>query len=287
MTELEKLERDVADARLRVRADLQRLRAPHVSLRDEITTGTRRSMDDYRDRFLTNLKDRLAANPVATAAIAAGLAWRLARRPPIATMLIGGGLWSLLRTEPVPGAYDRAEARARAAMDDATDWAENVRGAVQDRAEAVRDAARQAADTVKETAARGAQMADQLRASAAETARAAADTVRETAARGSDSAQAWQAHAQAQAEDWRDQAQTQVEDWRAQARETGRAVADNLSARATALRQRAPQMANAVQQNRDGVLLGIASVAVAAAVGIAAQRRLADRPAAPAVITHR
>jgi hypothetical protein len=130
-------------------------------------------------------------------------------------------------------------------------------------------------------------MADQLRASAAETARAAADTVRETAARASDNAQAWQAHAQAQAEGWRDQAQTQVEDWRAQARETGRAVADNLSARATALRQRAPQMANAVPQNRDGVLLGIASVAVAAAVGIAAQRRLADRPAAPAVITHR
>lgn len=298
MTELEKLERDVADARLRVRADLQRLRAPHVSLRDEITTSTRRSMDDYRDRFLTNLKDRLAANPVATAAIAAGLAWRLARRPPIATMLIGGGLWGLLRTEPVPGAYDRAEARARAAMDDATDWAENVRGAVQDRAEAVRDAARQAADTVKETAARGAQMADQWRASAAETARAAADTVREATARGSDNAQAWQAQAQAQAEGWRDQAQaqaqgwrdqaqTQVEDWRVQARETGRAVAGNLSARAAALRERTPQMANAVQQNRDGILLGLASVAVAAAVGIAAQRRLADRPAAPAVITHR
>jgi gas vesicle protein len=276
MTELEKLERDVADARLRVRADLQRLRAPHVSLRDEITTGTRRSMDDYRDRFLTNLKDRLAANPVATAAIAAGLAWRLVRRPPIATMLIGGGLWSLLRTEPVPGAYDHAEARARAAMDDATDWAQNVKGAVQDRAEAVRDAARQAADTVKETAARGAQMADQLRASAAETARAAADTVRETAARGSESAQTWHAQAQAQAEGWREQAQTQVQDWRAQARETGRAVAGNLSAQAAALRQRAPQVANAVQQNRDGVLLGLASVAVVAAVGIAAQRRLAD-----------
>lgn len=288
MTELDKLERDVADARLRVRADLQRLRAPHVSLRDEITTSTRRSMDDYRDRFLTNLKDRLAANPVATAAIAAGLAWRLVRRPPIATMLIGGGLVSLLRTQPVPGAYDHAEARAREAMDDVSDWAENVKDAVQDRADAVRDAALQAADTVKDTAARGVEIAEQVRASAVEAGRAAADTLKEKVARGSQAAQDWRAQAQTEAENWRDQAQThaqnwrgqaqtQAENWREQARETGRAVAGNLSAQAAALRQRAPRITDSVQQNRDGVLLGLASVALLAAVGFSAQRLTDNR----------
>lgn len=288
MSDLDRLEREVADARRRVKADLQRLRAPNVSLRNELTTSTRRSVDDYRDRFLTNLKDRLAANPVATAAIAAGIAWRLVRRPPIATMLIGGGLVSLLRTAPVPGAYDHAEARAREVVDDVSDWAENVRDTVQDRAEAVRDAARHAADTVKDTAARGAQMAEQVRASAVEAGRAAADTVREKVARGSKAAQDWRAQTQTQAENWREealthaqnwrgQAQTQTQNWQEQARETGRAVAGNLSAQAAALRQRAPRVADSIQQNRDGVLLGLASVALLAAVGFSAQRLTDNR----------
>jgi hypothetical protein len=41
---------------------------------------------------LADLKARAAANPLALAAVAAGVGWRLFHRPPIATALVGLGL---------------------------------------------------------------------------------------------------------------------------------------------------------------------------------------------------
>jgi hypothetical protein len=55
---------------------------------------------DGAQRVLTQLTERVAANPAAALAIGAGLAWRLFHRPPIATLLVGMGLVGLLRTSP-------------------------------------------------------------------------------------------------------------------------------------------------------------------------------------------
>jgi hypothetical protein len=48
--------------------------------------------------WIEDLKAKAVANPAAALTIGAGLAWQLLRNPPIATTLVGAGLYSLLRT---------------------------------------------------------------------------------------------------------------------------------------------------------------------------------------------
>jgi hypothetical protein len=119
-TELDRLEGDVRDARLRVKSDLEVLRAPETfsSFKEEVLSEARQSRDDmvahmkeatagWAERFIADIKERAAANPVAVGAVAAGVAWRILRKPPITTMLVGYGLISLWRTKPgeaAPGA---------------------------------------------------------------------------------------------------------------------------------------------------------------------------------------
>jgi hypothetical protein len=55
------------------------------------------------------VKARAAANPLAVAALAAGVAWRLFHRPPVATLLVGLGLVGLLRTSPSQADYAKAD----------------------------------------------------------------------------------------------------------------------------------------------------------------------------------
>jgi hypothetical protein len=130
--DIAELERDVEQARARLVADIAKLRAP-VSLE-----SARRSVVDtiygYRDgamdaaqsgatNFVDVVKAKAAANPVAVAAILAGVAWRLYRHPPIASLLIGAGVAALVRTDPnddslTPGRLaQRAAERARELKD--------------------------------------------------------------------------------------------------------------------------------------------------------------------------
>jgi len=100
-TELDVLEREVEDARGRLRLDLARLRSPGTMARmkDDVTERVTGAAQDSAHGVLDEIKARAAANPVAALAIGAGLAWRLARHPPIATLLVGAGLWGLLKTD--------------------------------------------------------------------------------------------------------------------------------------------------------------------------------------------
>src|SRR5262249_30390407 len=104
---LNALERDVEQARAKFADDLARLRSPAnlAQFKDDLWADAREAKDEVIDRakeaaqdgaqrFLAELKARVAANPLATIAIGAGLAWRLVHRPPIATVLIGLGLIS-------------------------------------------------------------------------------------------------------------------------------------------------------------------------------------------------
>ena len=93
------LEHDVEEARERLLSHLSVLSSPVAysefkeDLKDEARFTLRGILDD--------VKRRAAANPAATLAIGAGLAWRFIREPPISTALIGAGLYSLWRTTPV------------------------------------------------------------------------------------------------------------------------------------------------------------------------------------------
>jgi len=100
--ELNALERDVEQARARFADDLARLRSPTnlARLKNDLWADVRETKDELVDkakdaakdgaqRLAAELKARAAANPLATIAIGAGLAWRLVHRPPIATVLVG------------------------------------------------------------------------------------------------------------------------------------------------------------------------------------------------------
>ena len=102
MTErsMRELERDVEEARERLLSHLSVLSSPVAysefkqDLKDEARFTLRGILDD--------VKGRAAANPAATLAVGAGLAWRLLRQPPISAALIGAGLYGLWRTTPAP-----------------------------------------------------------------------------------------------------------------------------------------------------------------------------------------
>jgi hypothetical protein len=122
--ELDQLERDVESSRQRVSEDIQRLQSPTAltdfkagvksevcayrddlvdrvtTYRDEFVDKARNAVKDRAQGFLTEVKERAAANPLATLAIGGGLLWRLLHKPPIATLLVGGGLFGLLKTDP-------------------------------------------------------------------------------------------------------------------------------------------------------------------------------------------
>src|ERR1700716_1640627 len=99
--ELDVLERDVEDARGRLRLDLARLRAPDAMnrMKDDVTGRVTGAAQDTAHRVLDEIKARAAANPVAALAIGPGLAWRFIHPPPIATLLVGAGLVALMKTD--------------------------------------------------------------------------------------------------------------------------------------------------------------------------------------------
>ena len=250
MSNLDTLERDVAQARARFADDLARLRSPDNLARfkddlwaearetkDELVGKTKEAAKEGAQRVLTELKERAAANPLAAAAIGAGLAWRFIHRPPVATLLIGAGLFGLLRTsapqlsnEPYMGFHDEERVlRHRTGDGDLAQRAADMTGAVKEK---VQD----------------------WSASAGETARAAATQIGDKAAAAAEGA-----------------SQTLHE-----ARITARETLSQATENAAALAERAStrlQDAMPDREDRDKYLLGVAALAVAAAVGIAYQRR--------------
>jgi hypothetical protein len=104
---LNALEREVELTRAKFADDLARLRSPEnlARLKEDLWAHAR----ERKDGIVADWKARAAANPLAVAALAAGVGWRLFHRPPIATLLVGLGLVGLLRTSPSPEDYANAE----------------------------------------------------------------------------------------------------------------------------------------------------------------------------------
>jgi hypothetical protein len=279
-TELNALERDVEQARARFADDLARLRSPSTLARfkddawaearatkDELVGQTKEAARDGAQRLFTELKERAAANPVAALAIGAGLAWRLVQRPPIATLLVGAGVVGLLRTTPArnaepymglhdedprllhrygagePGLAARAAELADVAKDKVQDWSA-------DAGDAARATATQVAATTSAVAER-----------ASRALRDARDVARDTAADVGDKAAAVAG-----------QASQAVQD----ASDTVRETVAHMADKAVVMGQQASaRLHDAMpdREHRDTYLLGAAALAVAAAVGVAYQRR--------------
>jgi gas vesicle protein len=246
--ELNALERDVEQARAKFADDLLRLRSPANLARlkndlwadvretkDEVVDKAKDAAQDGAQRLVAELKARAAANPLATIAIGAGLAWRLVHRPPIATVLVGLGLIGLARTTP-----SQRASQPYMGLIDEDPTLQRRGGDLASHAEALADAAK---EKVQDWSARA---GDAIRQTAGEIAEKAA-SVAESA---SDALQGAQYAA----------------------RETAAEVADRAGSAAAGVSQ---TMRDAVpdREDRDTYLLAAAAVAVAAAVGIAYQRR--------------
>jgi hypothetical protein len=224
--DLNALERDVELTRAKFAHDLARLRSPHnlAEFKEDLWAHAR----ETKDGMLADLKARAAANPLALAAVAAGIAWRVFHRPPIATALVGLGLFSLLRTAP-----ERTDTETWIDR-----YAEDPVGELRSRASELADAGKQKVKDLSEQASQAAE----------EAAAQAKDTAAGLAERASDA----------------------LHDASETARDRMTRFAEDAASVSDAARMRA---AMPDREDRDNYLLGAAALAVAAAVGIAFQRR--------------
>ena len=235
--ELDVLERDVEDARGRLRLDLARLRAPGAMdrMKDDVAGRVTGAAQDTAHGILDEIKARAAANPVAALAIGAGLAWRFARRPPIATLLVGAGLVALFKTNP--------QERHMGAdfVERAGEFAGTVKETVSEKIDELSHSelaarASELSGTVKEKA-------GELSGAVAAKASELGGTVRET-----------------------------VGQWSARTGEFASEAGREASSAANSLARDSRRVAAAVNEDRDTYLLGAAAIALAAAIGISYQR---------------
>jgi hypothetical protein len=230
MTErsMRELEHDVEEARERFLSHLSVLSSPAAysefkqDLKDEARVTLRGILDD--------VKGRAAANPAATLAVGAGLAWRFTRQPPIATALIGAGLYSLWRTTPAPNQGRDYLSTAKTRLgEQMSELATTVGQQTAEMAETVTENANQFAEVAKE-----------------------------------------------KMQEWGSQASEEIADRTASVTRRTVHAFDDASRAARRIPSDVGHVANKVMSNsesRDTLLLGVAGLAVAAALGIAYQRR--------------
>jgi hypothetical protein len=280
MTEpsLQQLERDVEAARAQLARNLRTLRSPAAhaefteaikhdafAAKDELIARGRSAAQDRINDWIDTLKARAAENPAAVLAIAAGIGWRMMRKPPIATTLVGVGLFSLLRGNAPPRTgrsdeeyVDRAKGRLR-------EQSSELAAGIGEQASAVAAAATR----------KMGQWSEQAQAALREGGAQAAETM----------------------EHWSEEARAALRNGSAQAVDSSVAAAAAASGRFDAAWQKTADLAaqsargldrtaSDLQGRANGsdlanqILLGAAGAAVAAAFGVALQRRItATEPA--------
>jgi hypothetical protein len=255
--QLDSLERDIRATRARLATNLSVLTSGATL--DELTATVKSealgATDDLMERAKTSglsmmwrglddLKDKALENPVAVAAIGAGIGWKLWKNPPVASALVGYGLFSLLRGS----AHDPLQNAARDAGERIGETATAVRRTALQTAHDVRDKAVSMADQAQHKA-------SSLLGQAKDKASSMTDDMRDTAAVIADEARIT---ASALSADAREIGQ----DMWSQSQRTGQAVIDEVTDRARHLRG----------DPQSQILLSIAGVAVAAAVGVAVSR---------------
>jgi len=236
--DLQNLEHEVETARARLASDLSSL-----SSADTYSEFQRDLKHEARYRLhgmVDEVKARAAANPAAALAIGAGITWKLIERPPIAAALIGAGLLSLWRTTRL-GTNDQSE------RDYLSEGRERLKEQVGDLAGSVKDQAVEMAGVVKNQASEF------------------ADTAKEKVRQ-------WSASAASELKEGAATVAQHAYDSLDEARESAAAVPATASAM---VRQASAAIHESLRDHdaRDKILLGAAGLAVAAALGIAYQRR--------------
>jgi gas vesicle protein len=164
---IRRLELEVETARAKLATDLSMLRSPAVyadfrvslkrdaeEVKDLIVDQAKSTTQSTLQGMVDDLKAKAAANPAATLAIGAGIAWRAIHHPPIATALIGAGLFSLLRTPAARVSGNGNASYFSQAKERLTEQATDLAGEVKDQAAViasdVKDHAFAMAEAVKE-----------------------------------------------------------------------------------------------------------------------------------------
>jgi uncharacterized phage infection (PIP) family protein YhgE len=246
------LERDVEVARNKMAADLAILRSPQAysEFTADLKTDAWTSVQSSIESFVDDIKARAATNPVAVLAIGAGIAWRMVRHPPVATALIGAGLYSLFTTSPSGPRPRTNEGYLSQAKDRLREQASDLASDVKDKALALGEAATDKAS----------ELASKMTEGVTDVYRAAADGVTQSASTATDQAEQWTEEARASIKELANDVQDSVS--RNQARSASSPLRETWS----------PSL-QPDQASRDTLLLGVAGAAVAAALGIALQRR--------------
>ena len=265
-------EREVEAARAKLATDLKILSSPRTfseftndlkadakNLKVDAIAKVKSSAESALQSFVDDIKARAAANPAAVLAIGAGIAWRLIRHPPIATALIGAGLYSLFRTMPSTRTHSNesflSQARDRL-QEQVTDFASATKDQAQELGEAIANKASELTTSMTE--------------SVSALSQTTADKITEAASIATDRAKQWSESASTSVGEWSQEAKAAV------VGQQGLPAYGTPGARSSDLQQSWSPSLQPDQASRDTLLLGAAGVAVAAAMGIALQRRMTE-----------
>ena len=240
MAELLEHERAVEHSRVKLCEDLAILCSTQT--RAAFTEDLKHEALHIKDATWEKLKARAASNPAAVMAVGAGLAWHFLRNPPITSALIGVGLFSLWKTHPKT-AYDATGKRL---------------GYLE-----------QSKAVLKEQAEYGVAVAGSL---AARTGEMATEKGAEAWQGAKETAKEWQEEIGRTINDATDQLRASGEDLLTEVRHKERNLTGQIQgvAAKTVEKVQDPDM-------RNSLLLGVAGAAIAAAVGIACQKRISER----------
>jgi hypothetical protein len=265
-------EREVEIARAKLTRDLSTLRSPETfssfigelkaeafEAKDVVVEHAKEAVRTSAEGFIEDLKARAAANPAAALAIGAGIAWRVLRHPPITSLLVGAGVFSLWRTSP-PQFYphenkdylDRGKQRL----------GEQVK-------EFGADASKVAAEAGRVLIDKAGEAYESASGAVEDWSQRAADGVGEFTLRTSEKAQGGMAAARDTIRGASDQAAVL-------GRLASLAARNVASDTARSMTERARTVPSFKADTRDRILLGVAGFAVAGALGIAFQKRMAE-----------
>jgi hypothetical protein len=268
---LRQCELEVEQARSRLAGDLAVLRSPKtfaaftddlkqdaMETKDELVEQAKQAVESKVTGVVEDLKAKAAANPTAALMIGAGVGWYLLRHPPITTALIGCGLFSLLRTpasaQPNTPTRDYVrqgqERLKQQASQFASQAAETATSMASEAGEKIAEKSGELFDTAKDSVTR---LAHDTRDQVAAGTSAVQERVGTIIARAGGIA----SELSDQAEHATKRATSQV----------SRTFDDTVSAAKDALPD---------AEARDRLLLGVAGLAVAAALGMAWQKRIAE-----------
>jgi hypothetical protein len=257
---LRSYEGDVEMARAKLKASLAELRSPETisaftddlkkeafNAKDALVEQAKSAAQSKVTELMDELKARAAANPAGVLAIGAGLAWHFLRHPPVTSALVGLGIFSLWQTNAPrrPGQYQPdylaiGKRRLKEQANEALSKAKDIAHQGQDAVSA------KAAELTRSASGRVGEWTGQIREAVGEFGSSKTDAPSITPSG-----------------------------------DEGVTLGHNVPGRGTeTLFGDGASASMADQESRDKVLLGVASVAVAAALGIACQKRFADADAA-------